>query len=380
LRELNPMHPKPIREGVETLTRLNLWRMAAVSIAVALSSVAAAHAVPIDARVIWSRGDRAYMVARDSVWVSTGSSLRFFEKKKEIASGVVMLIEDSTLVVARITSGSLARVKHLDRIRVDAERGASAAKTALRVGYPSRARVQPFFECRRMVLEAQGYRVDTLGERSYRLVRSTPRPPEPDTLQVRLFDDAADEEIALERGELDAAVFWPGEASNHIRESMRWGGTPKPIRARGFVGLQPIGPVDYSVELVLGRFARREQELFDRLNADLFRGDLVPSRYTGPDSLVKPSLSFEIDSTLPGRESIQRVLGRAAGPPGRWTLTFFEAPTDGSLRDHDVEPTFWLFLVGCPVISRPELRPYLDSIDLSAIVNLFDCETSARKP
>ena len=380
MRELNPMRPKPITESVETLTRLPIRHLAAFVIFAAIGGVAAAHAAPFDARVIWSRGDRAYVVARDSVWVSPGSSLRFFEKKKEIAAGVVVLIEDSTLVVARITAGSLARVKHFDRIRVDAEPGTSAPRTALRVGYPSRARVQPFFECRRMVLEPRGYQADTLGERSYRLVRSAPKPPEPDTLEVRLFDDAADEEIALERGELDAAVFWPGEASAHIRESMRWGGTPKPIRARGFIGLRPIGKVNYTFELALGRFPKRQEELFNRLNADLFRGDLVTLQYARPDSLFKPTVSFDIDPTLPGRESIQRALGRAAGPSNRWTLTFLDEPTDGSLRDYTVEPVLLLFRIGCPVISRPELRPYLDSIDLSAIVNLFDCETTSRKP
>ena len=104
----------------------------------------------------------------------------------------------------------------------------------------------------------------------------------------------------------------------------------------------------------------------------------MPIRYAGPDSLVKPAFSYEVDPTLPGRERILHVLNQSASPSAGWTLTFFDDPTVGRY-DNDVEPTFWVFLIGCPVISRPELRPYLESIDLSAIVNLFDCETAGRE-
>jgi hypothetical protein len=279
-------------------------------------------------------------------------------------------------VVARITAGSLARVKHLDRIRVEAERGASAARTALRVGYPSSARIQPFFECRRMVLDAQGYRADTLGERSYRLVRIVPKPPEPDTLQVRLFDDAADEEIALERGELDAAVFWPGEASAHIREVMHWAGEPKPVRNWGVIAARSRG--SFTRELALGRFSAREMNTLNRLNADLFRGDLAMVPHLAPDSLLCPALSFAVDS-VPGRRAIERGLNQLPKSDGVHVLLTF---LDRGLpeREEETDPTRWLFFIACPVISRPEVRPYLESIDLSAIVNLFDCVTAGRKP
>lgn len=371
------MRPKPIREGVETLTRLSLRCLAPVLIMAAICGVAVAHAATFDARVIWLRGDRAYLVARDSVWVSVGSSLRFFEKKKEIAAGVVTLIEDSTLVVARITSGSLARVKHLDRIRVDAEPGASAKRTALRVGYPSAARIQPFFECRRMVLGPPvGFRAETLSKREFQLVRMQASEREPDTLLVRLFDDAADEEIALERGELDVAVFWPGEASAHIREAMHWTGEPKPVRKWGVIAARPKGNVP--AEFNLGRFSEREMNALNRLNADLFRGDLAMVPHPAPDSLFCPALSFEVDS-VPGRQAIERVLNRPPKSDGmRVLLTFLDSGVPQ--REQDTDRTRWLFYITCPVISRPELRPYLESIDLSPIVNLFNCRTSPSKP
>jgi hypothetical protein len=211
-------------------------------------------------------------------------------------------------------------------------------------------------------------------------VRTAPKPPEPDTLQVRLFDDAADEEIALERGELDAAVFWPGEASNHIRESMRWGGSPTPLRRRGVVGATAtsLGAADALAE---GRIPRQAEEDLARLNAELFRGDLQPTRYARSDS-VSRTWSFDIDFKLPGRQSILRVLGHAhKGPTESVILTFFDELIEGppSSETH-ADPILWLYLFGCPVLSRPELRPYLDSINLSAIVNLFDCETASRRP
>jgi hypothetical protein len=363
---------------VETRTHIALWRTSLLLVLLAagvLVTAGVAKAEPFGARVIWAQGDRAYLVARDSVWVSVGSSVRFFDRKKEVASGVVAALQDTTLIVARITSGSLARVKHLDRVKVDADRPTKPARLALRIGYPSAARVQPFFECRRMVLEAKGYRADTLSERAFQLVRlQTSLHREPDTLLVRLFDDAADEEIALERGELDVAVFWPGEASVHIREVMHWAGE-QPVRNRGVIGAQTKS--SFAADFVLGRYSAQETNALDRLNNDLFRGDLTTVPHSAPDSLFCPALSFDVDS-VPGRRAIERALDRLPKSNGkRVLLTFLDRPVP---EQEESDPTRWLFYISCPVISHPEARPLLETIDLSAIVNLFDCVTPARKP
>ena len=362
---------------METRTHAALWRTI-LSLAPLLGGalvVAAAVAAPFDARVIWARGDRAYMVARDSVWVSVGSSVRFFDRKKEVASGTVAALQDTTLIVVRITSGSLARVKHLDRVKVDADRPTKPARLALRVGYPSAARVQPFFECRRMELEAKGYRADTLSERAFQLVRlQTSEHREPDTLLVRLFDDAADEEIALERGELDVAVFWPGEASVHIREVMHWAGE-QPVRNRGVIVARTKG--SFTSDFAFGRYSAQETDVLDRLNGDLFRGDLTTVPHSAPDSLFAPALSFDVDS-VPGRRAIERALNRLPKSNGkRVLLTFLDKPVP---EQEEADPTRWLFYISCPVISHPDARPLLETIDLSALVNLFDCVTPARKP
>ena len=371
-----PVSYKPIRETVETLTRFILrrtWITAAVLCLAALTVQAHAETTRLDARVIWLHQDRAYLASKDSLWLGPGATLHFFDRGKEVGTAEVTAVHDAMLIAVRLTSGSLERVKHLDRIEVFSDRAALRPMRRLRVGYPSGARnVQPFFACGKLVLDPHGYRADTLGERSYLLVRDstwTPPRPEPDTVLVRLFDDTADEEIALERGELDAAVFWPGEASTHIREAMRWTESMKFYRARGVLAWRPAGQ-----DALFDEEARR----LEKLNADLFRGDLqgpYGARIAPTDSRIPPAF-LGVDPTSPARAEIERALNQgvaARDSKRKIVLTYLDIPVVDGAPD-------WVFLMACPVICRPELRPYFDAIDLSALVNLFDCEAEAHKP
>lgn len=376
------MPPKPIRNSVEALTHSVLWRTtAAIGLlwCAAIPSGAMAQGVPLDARVIWVQGDRVYLASRDSVSLTVGTTLHFAERGKTVASGSVVGIQDATLIVARVSVGSIKNGKRLDRIRVTSEPASPQSFSVLRVGYPSSARIQPFFECRRMVLDPHGYRADTLGTRAFRLVRDSTRAAGrtgPDTLLVRLFDDAADEEIALERSELDVAVFWPGEASAHIREVMRWAGEPKPVRNWGVIGARTKGSI--TAGFAFGHYSAREMDTLHRLNTEMFRDDLTMVSHEAPDSLFCPPLSFEVDS-VPGRQAIERVLSRVPKSGGqRVLLTYLDRALPE--REKETDPARWLYFITCPAISRPELRPYLAAIDLSAIVNLFDCVTPQRKP
>src|SRR5262245_2189166 len=372
LRGLNPMRNKPIRETVETLTRVLRSRTTALAAMLLFGLFpAAGRGAPLDARVIWSQGDRIYVVVREPIRTPLGSTLFFYDRSKEVASGTVIVIPDSTMIVARITAGSVARVKHLERLRVEA---VSAPGSFLRVGYPSDARVQPFFKCLRLVLDTRAYRADTLNDRTFQLVRFEANNL-PDTLLIRMFGDAADEEIALERGELDAAIFWPGEASSHIREVMRWPGAPNVLRTRGVVANYETPGMR-----VLPEMYEADRTRVDSVNTEMFRGDLKPASHIRFVSEHPPIPSrFEVDSACPGKRSIEAFLNRGRAP-GRGILrfvTYLDEPTDPNLVE---ESRGRLFLISCPVLSRPELLPYLDTIDLSAIVNLFDCETAARKP
>jgi carboxypeptidase family protein len=337
-------------------------------------------AVVLGARVIWVQGDRLFLASQDSLWLGPGAGLRFQNGGKEIATAEVTAVHNAVLIAARITSGSLRGVKRLDRIHVTSERDIVRPVSALRVGYPSRRRVHPLFECTQMQLDVLNYRADTLGERSFQLVRDStwaPARPEPDTLHVRMFDDATDEEIALERGDLDVAIFWPGEASPHIREIMRWKGRPDALRRRGVVSSRTDGGI-----LATRGVLDEDMAPLRSLNRELFRGDLRGPFGSGigvADARLGPGL-FEVDSTCPGHEDLERLLNRDIGATGgsshRILLSCLDIPAE---IEPGQDPSGWLFFIGCPVISRPTLRPYLEAIDLDSLVNLFDCRTAARR-
>lgn len=204
-------------------SRLAAFIGAVLLLLATLPRFAAAEPAPLDARVVWVRGPYAYVAASDSLAISPFSRLTFTMKSKPVATAEVERSVDGGMVVVRITSGSLAAVKHLDRLRILAER--PDRPRLLRVGYPSATRANLNFARDSMAFATlRGYVLE--GEApSLRLIRN---PDDlfverwPDTLLIRTFDDATDQEIALERGELDVAMFWPGELSSRMREHPRW--------------------------------------------------------------------------------------------------------------------------------------------------------------
>src|SRR5204862_6013385 len=116
------------------------------------------------------------------------------------------------------------------------------------------------------------YAADTLDPSARRWLRlSQPTPDSagalaPDTLLVRAFEDPTDEEIAFERGELDAAVFWPGELSARMRFDARFRDPEWGMRSRGVLACI-AGAGD-----TLGA-PRADMEA---LNREAFGGDLLP--------------------------------------------------------------------------------------------------------
>jgi len=170
------------------------------------------------------------------------------------------------------------------------------------------------------------YRRDIDSGRSLRLVRapsrdrpesetSTPvaaRAPWPDTLSIRFFDDAADEEIALERGELDVAVFWPGELSSQVRDHPRWQGFEYGTRSRGVVAALWLGG---EAPGEIAEFAAAADSILASLNQDLFRGDLAPWVHASeprepPHADPMLDLEFRVDPACPGKATLERFLGR----------------------------------------------------------------------
>jgi len=208
------------------LARCHRLEILLVLVAGAAQAAATASPVgaPLAARVVWVNGDRAYLAAPDSIAVQKGARLVFLSGTKPVAAGEVSDVLDRSVVRARITSGVLAGRKHLERLRILAEPLRTPQR--VRVGFPTSGRRPDPLQCsqRFLAIDTTTHRVENTGRalRITRLPDSSATRSWPDTMIVQLFDDAADEEIALERGELEVGVFWPGELSAHMREQPRW--------------------------------------------------------------------------------------------------------------------------------------------------------------
>jgi hypothetical protein len=191
---------------------------------------AAAEPAPIPARIVWVRGASVYVAAADSLSLEVGDLVTFRARRRTVASGSLARVLDRHVAVVELSSGSLTREKRLDRLQVLRDRPPPTPPPRLRVGYPAAARAHPQLACEqvafRPALPVGAYRLESRSDRGERLVRDPAIPvegPWPDTLVIRFFEEAADQEIALELAELDVAIFWPGEPSRHLREQPRWG-------------------------------------------------------------------------------------------------------------------------------------------------------------
>lgn len=427
--------------------RLELIFAAALLCLAAPNRDARAEPAPIDARVVWVRGDRVYIAAHDSLALEPGDLLTFLSHGKAIATGEVTSVPDGTLALARLTSGSLLREKRLERLRVHAARPSGRAGSALRIGHPAPPRSCLLFSCDATAPRSPSspgnrawYSCEVLNERSYRLVRDpgyVAPPSWPETLLVRLFDEAADEEIALERGELDVGVFWPGELSTHMRQQPRWREFQYATRGWGLVAAIRLGSWTPDDSSQSGSLARGG---LDSFNQELFRGDLQsypgppPAGSGTPQGAQNPErIRWEVDPSCPGRETLERFLNRDRRAPGRpdaerlVRLVYLDGPTApvGSLgyavtdylrgrsfshpliRQADtlrarlgrpagpgegrspwwplefirdslgVEP---LFTIQCPVVFDPSVRRVVSAMGASTILGMFECTAPEYVP
>lgn len=220
-----PWSPRPIRPQRTVWLAVLCAVLLLVPARLAQATGAATPAgAPLDARVVWVDGDRVYLASPDSLAVQRAMRLTFLSRGKPIAQGEVSEVLDRSLARARITSGAISDTRHLDRLSIFAE--PPRAPRLLRIGYPASERRADPAPCpgRLLAVDTTTHRVETAGRmlRITRLPEAAATGSWPDTLIVQRFDDAADEEIALERGELEVGVFWPGELSAHMREHPRW--------------------------------------------------------------------------------------------------------------------------------------------------------------
>jgi hypothetical protein len=203
----------------------------------------------------------------------------------------------------------------------------------------------------------------------------------PRRLEARRFDDIADEEIALERGEIDVGLFWPGELSTRMRKDSRWArflGTWKHgLVAMEWTGSPDAGLQDYAQD-VLRTLCR------ETLRGDMWQFDTVRPSPPPPESLG--SVQLEIDPGCPGHAELQRALNRAAPvkpaghPSHRARLLYLDesrmriqfGPVGGRVTP--------LFLVDCLVVCAAEVRPKLYAESADGLVNLIQCDHQGAEP
>jgi hypothetical protein len=294
----------------------------------------------LNAHLIGVRDERAYVLSTGPLTMRFSDKIRFMLGDSVIAVGYVEHVYDRELVVAAVVSGSLTGVSP-ERLSMVLERLALPSVPKVRVGVPSSARSSFLFRCDSLsvhtYVSSTYYSLEQVSQRTFLQVRK----PDmalgyPDTLFIRLFDESTDEEIALERGDLDVAVFWPGEMSEEIRRQPRW----QFVQA----GL-PIHLMAMDVQTHDSTIARSMPLFADlaTLDRDLFRGDLgLEARQDS--SGASGTVRYEVDPDCPGRPIIERNLNRSK-KPHRSSIRLFIAEGEsgslvGNVADYLTSPRF----------------------------------------
>lgn len=347
------------------------------------SSGAGAASAPreVAAHVVWTRAEFVYLDA-DSGLLRPGMTLTFMKGSRASASALVDRELDARTTRARLEGGSLAGEKNLAKLRVLATEPPVPRPPALRVGLPSRQRVNLLFACAGLRLEPRfagvTHHVDTLAPNLLRLTRpgGSAGGAAPDTLLVRFFAEVADQEIALERGELDLAVFWPGEGSPRLRADPRFRGAPLGLRARGVLAVVSA-PRETKVP---------DPEALAALDREVFGGDLLAWDRLEPPLPATGSVvvaGFTADPALPGARVMDRVLGRFGTARARSALklVYLDVPVAAAdavsvdWRKPGVRPVFAL---RCPLLVREGARAALAGLGgPDGVVNLVRCDANA---
>jgi hypothetical protein len=197
---------------------------------------------------------------------------------------------------------------------------------------------------------------------------------------VRFHDESSDAEIALARGELDVAVFWPGEPSTHLRAGHP--GVLHGTRSRGVLVAKPLAGA---------RLASPERTILALMNDALLGGDLAawPAPWASADTMLAgaPPPRFAVDAALPGRRAIEHFLNRGAGVPlsQRPTieidlLDLPLAPADALAAHLDGRGVIPVFTMRCAIACRPGLESWVRTRGADALADLLDCVAAPAKP
>jgi hypothetical protein len=257
----------------------------------------------------------------------------------------------------------------------------------LRVAVPRDAERHPMLRCARVTTVAPVYYRTDDTSRVTRLVRTGGDPTWPETLIV--FPLAPDDaEIALERGEVDVAVFWPGDLSTRMRESPRWRDPLMGTIERGVVAVFWGAGSSRGGEAPAGAFAqgvlRQPWVDLTAFNRRFFRGDLAPVPRDSTDvdfsTIVESGPRFHVSNAWPAHEAIERALN-AGVPADAPALRLVLSPSSAMFPRVIAPYGAPLFTLRCAVVCDPALRAAVAPL-ADALANLRVCEpaTAAGMP
>ena len=334
--------------------------------------------------MLWVHAGRVYLACADSISLDPGAPLAFRLRGEPVAEARVERVLDGRLIAARLTSQAADAFRKPEALEVSISVPRMAVASLLRVGIPAGGRVSLIERCASPALvlppASLGYGSEKIGDRQVRLVLAhqdslagSARPPWPDTLLVLPFEEATDEEIALERGEIDVGVFWPGEPSSAFRQRPFGQDMLLGTRARGGLAVvddEPTAPPNAPSAAAISVTAMQA------LNRELFRGDLL---FTVPaDSAAGTPVRFRVETALPGHAEIERVLNARTpvAPPGttarRVRVFDADSPEPGQSPGTST-PAQRVLRVRCPVVCAPELRAYVRALGADVFAELPGC-------
>src|SRR6185369_10519015 len=145
----------------------------------------------IDARVVWVRGEAIVLAGGQATRFRIGDRVTIVDRGRALATAEVAGLTSDGIAVAHLTGGSLAKIRRLDRLRVQAVSAPLRSIAMLRVGCPSIGRPCLAFPCPAPAPDLSplaSYRTEALANGVFRMVRATAggsEPPWPDTVMVR---------------------------------------------------------------------------------------------------------------------------------------------------------------------------------------------------
>ncbi len=379
--------------------------LAAALAALLLGGARIATAAPL--RVVWSRGSLVYLEVPDSYALGPGDSLAFALPGEPLARGTVVRSDPGRLVEAELFEGALPLERAADAmISVAVSHVIMRHVASLVVGLPSPTRSSPLFACgsgaSRVATLPLCYRIASSGRKRFTLVRDSLCNGQlgPDTLVVVWFDHVADQEIALERGELDAAAFWPGELSTHMREQTRWQSHAQGIRLSGLLVARAVTGLPPRYDVARNPTAADTAALAD-LCANRFRQELAAIPPPGSSAPL-----VELVFAPPPRKALRsRILGFETDPGCTAEAPFWQRATTPANRRQagpglvvkyveaaNPTPAFatpgvvGVFHILCPVLFQapqpvqPGRHDSATAFDVEALLNLMGAFPPATKP